>query len=203
MQRVLLPLSAAAFLLALGAGCGGPQTSVTQVWKAEVASPMRSVLVFGVGMDDTNRRAIEDAMAAELSKRHVAVKPSYELFPGTPSDRDAARKLVTQAGFEGVLVATQRKVTEKTTVLPGTYYGGFWNNYYGQAPWIDYDPGYVLTDEVVTFETTLWDERAGDRLVWSADLQTTNPSAGRKFATSLTESVMSKLEEGGLVPKPR
>ncbi len=193
---------AALLSLALAVGCGGPQTSVTQGWKAEVTAPVRSVLVFGVGMDETNRRTVEDTMTSELAKRHVAARPSYALFPGgAPPDRETARKLVTQGQFDAVLVATLRNVTERTTVLPGTYYGGFWNTYYGQQPWLSYDPGYVVTEQIVHFETTLWDTRAGDRLVWSADLATTNPSEGRKFATSLTDSVMSKLEDGGLVHK--
>jgi hypothetical protein len=190
---------AVALSTALLTGCGGPKTSVTQVWKATVTSPLRSVLVFGTNMDETNRRALEDAMVSELGRHHVAAKPSYELFPGKPPDREDARKLVTQSGFEGVLVATLRKVSERSTVLPGAYYGGFWSSYYGQA-WGYYDPGYVLTDEVVSFETTLWDARAGDRLVWSADLETTNPSDGREFARSLTGRVVSTLDKSGFLP---
>lgn len=200
-RHALRSLAGVAVVLVMGCS-GGPQTSVTQVWKAQVvAAPMKSVLVFGARMDETNRRSVEDALVTGLAKHQMAAKPSYVLFPNGPPDRDTAREAVKQGGFDGLLVATLRNVTEKTTILPGTYYGGFWNNYYGQA-WGYYDPGYVLTDKVVSFETTLWDARSDERLLWSANLETRNPSeAGGDYVKSLTDGVVSSLVKNGLLPQ--
>lgn len=202
-RHALLSVVALAFVLIAGCG-GGPKTSVTQVWKGEVAAPpLKSILVFGARMDEANRRVVEDAMVAELRRRQIAARPSYELFPGALPDRDKARDAVKAAGIEGVLVATLRNVREQSTVMPSTYYGGtgLWSSYYGGPAWGYWDPGYVVTDRLVSFETTLWSERTGDQLLWAAMTETKNPSAGKEFANSLTKAVIASLENEGLVPK--
>lgn len=189
--------------LVLAAGCGGPSTSVTQTWSAPLgAPPMKTMLVFAAKMDEANRRALEDGLVAELGKHDVAAKPSYVLFPGEPPERDTAREAVKSAGFDGVLVATMTSVREKQTYVPGSYGGGFWTSYYGNA-WSSYSPGYVVTDEVVSFETTLWDSRAEDKLVWASFTETTNPSEGRDFVKSLTKAMMGSLEKTGVIPPER
>jgi hypothetical protein len=92
-----------------------------------------------------------------------------------------------------------RNIREKQTYIPGTYQGGFWTSYYNQG-WGSWSPGYVITDEIVSFETTLWDTRAEDRLVWAMLTETTNPSSGPKFVQSVTRSIEVGLERAGLVP---
>jgi hypothetical protein len=194
---------ATAFIVSLvlaAIGCGGPETSVTQTWKAPMTPTplMRTIIVFGAHMDEANRRVLEDGFVAELGRHGVAARPSYILFPGDPPSRDKAREVVRAAGFEGILVATMKNVRERETYVPGAYGGGFWSSYYG-AGWGLYSPGYVTTDEVVSFETTLWDTRAEDRLVWATFTETINPSSGQDFVRSLTKKVLEELEKGRLV----
>lgn len=200
------PALALAVLLALPivASCAGPATSVTQVWQAPWSPPpMKKVIVFGARMDEANRRALEDALVSDFARRGVTAMPSYVLFPGEPPDRDKAREAVKTAGFDGILVATLKSVREKQSYVPGSYGGGFWASYYGSG-WSYYSPGYVVTDEVVTFETTLWDTRAEDKLVWAMSTATTNPSSGREFVKSLTTAVIEGLEKSRFTPpEPR
>jgi hypothetical protein len=60
-----------------------------------------------------------------------------------------------------------------------------------------------VTDETVVFETTLWDLRTGDRLVWTARTETLNPSNGTDFAISLKRAIDPTLaKEGFIVPAP-
>jgi hypothetical protein len=205
-RRQVLRVIAAPLLalsLSLLASCGGPTTSVTQVWQAPWAPPpMKSMIVFAARMDEANRRALEDELVAALGTHEVTAKPSYLLFPGEPPDRDRAREAVKGAGFDGILVATMKSVREKQTYVPGTYGGGFWASYYGSG-WSAYTPGYVVTDEVVSFETTLWDTRAEDKLAFATFTETTNPSAGQKFVRSLTDSVVEALDTARLVAPRR
>lgn len=198
-RHALRWIAALALALGLVGACGGPETSVTQTWKATWAPPMKTVLVFGARMDEANRRALEDSFVAGLRSHGVVAKPSYEVFPGQPPEREKAREIVKAAGFEGLLVASLRNVREKTTYVPGSYHGGFWSSYYGPG-WGYWDPGYVLTDKFVDWEMTLWDARAEDRLAWTATLETNNPSAGGEFVKSVTGTTLGLLEKQGLIP---
>jgi hypothetical protein len=162
---------------------------------------MKRMIVFVARMDEPNRRALEDGLATELRRRGVDARPSYELFPGELPERAKAQAMVREQGYEGILFATLKDVTERQTFVPGTT-GGFWTSYYGYG-WGYGSPGYVMTDEIVTFETTLWDARAEDRLVWTLLTKTTNPSSGRSFVKSLTNAVAPALEKARLVPPER
>jgi hypothetical protein len=189
-------------IAALLAGCGGAQTSVTEVWKAPIAAaPMKNMIVFGAHLDEANRRALEDAYVAALSEHGVAAKPSYTMFPGEPPPRDQAREAVKNAGFDGILVSRLRSVREKQTYVPGYREDGFWGGYYGPG-WGYWSPGYVVTDEIVNFDTTLWDTRSGDQLVFALTTKTTNPSSGTDFVQSLTKTVIKALEAQNLLPTP-
>ena len=183
------------------ASCASTQTSVTQLWKAPiVAAPMRSVIVFGANLDEANRRALEDAYVRALSAHGVDAKPSYALFPGEPPPREQAQEAVKKAGFDGILVSRLRSVREKQTYQPGDYGGGFWSGYYGSG-WGYWSPGYVQTDELVAYDTTLWDARASDKLDFALTTQTKNPSSDKDSVRSLTKTVVKALEDHKLLPE--
>ncbi len=189
----------AAVAVALCVGCSGARTSVTQIWQAPAPStaPMKSAIVFGARMDEANRRALEDALVAELAKHDVRATPSYAVFPGPPPQPDKAREKVKELGFEGILVMSLKDVSERSTYVP-SYSGSFWSAYYGPGWWGG--PGYVVSDEIVTFESTLWDPRAEDKLVWAALTKTTNPSIGKSYIGSLVKAVVPKLTDARLIP---
>ena len=196
--------------VALGA-CSRSQTSVAHVWRADVTvAPMRSVIVFGAHMDEATRRSVEDAFVGALRGHEVAARPAYDLFPVAPEDPEKARALVKEHALEGILVLTMKNTYEKQTFYPGHYHPGFWSAYRmgpGAVGWggpsYFYSPGYVETTEEVAFETTLWDARDDDRLVWAALTRTTNPSAGRDFVKSLTGTVVPAIARARLLPPAR
>lgn len=197
MKRIGLVIAA----LIVGAGavaCGPPTTSLTQVWQAETPrTPFGSMLVFAVRMDEANRRVLEDTFVADLQRRGVRAAPSYVLFPGELPPMDAARRQVSEAHYEGILVLKLRGVRDETRYVPTAT--GFWSGYYGG--WGYYgSPGSVVTDETVIFETTLWDLRAEDRLLWTARTETLNPTNGTDFAISLKRAVNPELTKQGLLP---
>jgi hypothetical protein len=201
-RRHALGCGMAALALGLVAGCGA-ETSVTQLWNARIpAAPVKTLIVFGAHMDEANRRSLEDAYVAELSKHAVLAKPSYAFFPaGEAPARDDARQAVKAAGFDGILVSKMRSVRETQSYVPG-YAGGFWYGYYGPS-WTSWSPGYVFTDRIVDFDTTLWDTRSGDELVFAVTTETSNPSSNQSFIHSLTKTVLSSLDEKRLIPPGR
>jgi hypothetical protein len=161
---------------------------------------MKSLVVFGGRLNATNRRTLEDAFVSAIRAHGVRATASYTLFPAELPSADAARAAMQQTDADGFLVATMRGVSEKTTLVPGAYGGGFWGGFYGPGwggPW---DAGYVETDEFVRFETSVWDNRDNGHLVWSAVTQTENPRSGRDFAASLVHNVVPAISGTGLLP---
>lgn len=199
--RLVLGGAVSAALMAIAASGCSTRTTVSDVWTAHdtTVAPMRSVLVIGARMDDTNRRSLEDGLAASLGQHGVRATPSYKLFPNGFPNADQARQAVEQVGFQGLLVSTSKGTTERTTIVPGTY--DFWSGYYFGPGWGGWYPGYVYTDQFVKFETSLWDERTGGKLVWSAVTQTENPSSGRDFVKSLQRTIIPAIEAAGFIPR--
>ncbi|HXN34140.1 MAG TPA: hypothetical protein VN894_19895, partial [Polyangiaceae bacterium] len=105
-----------------------------------------------------------------------------------------------QAGVDGVIVASMKGVSERQTYVPGAYEGGFWGGFYGPGWGGTWDPGYVVTDRFVKFDTSLWDPSGNGKMVWSAVTQTENPSSGKDFLSSLTKSVIPAMTQAGFLP---
>jgi hypothetical protein len=198
--RARLCGSAAVVTVVLGIAASGcaTKTALTEVWTGAAApGPMRSVLVIGARADQTTRHTIEDAFAANLAEHGVRATPSYALFHDMFPASEEAQDIVRKIGFDGLLVATSKGTTEKATVVVDG--ADFWHGYYGPG-WGGWYEGYVYTDQFVKFETTVWDQRAGGKLVFAALTQTRNPSSGSDFARSLTKTVVPAMTKATLVP---
>jgi hypothetical protein len=192
-------VAVAAAFAALSLGCGGASTTVSDQWKdpSYVAGPMKRVVVIGLRLEPASRRVLEDRFVAELAKQGVQAAPSYSIFGDTLPDRETARATLARDGYDGALALRLQRVEEKQRYVPGSYYssGSPYGPFWGAST---YDPGYVVTDKIVSFETSLWDLRDGDR-VWTANTQTENPSSGKDFAKSLSKEVLPNLSKQQLV----
>jgi hypothetical protein len=194
LSYTLPALSIGALALVCGA-CTTEPTQVTDVWKdPSYAGPMKNIVVFGAKLNETNRHTLEDGFVSALAGRSVRATQSYKVLPNPLPSREAARSMLKQASFDGVLVATLKGVKDEVTVVGGT---GLWDGYYGST-WGD---EYAVTEPVVKFETSLWDPTSG-KVVWSAVTQTDNPSSGTDFTNSLTKEVVPRLEGAGLISPP-
>jgi hypothetical protein len=184
--------------LALATGCA-TKTSTTQLWQAEYSAvPVRRVVVFGLGMAEAQRRSVEDHLAGALADHGVAATPSYQLFPGM-----VGREVVTSQGYDGAVVASVRATRDRPRYVPGYWISsGFGGGYYAGYGWgAGWSPGYVVTDELVDVETSLWDLRSDkDHLVWSALTETVNPKSGEDLEKSLTKEVLKKMTGAGVIP---
>ncbi len=183
-------------MLAAAPGCSTP-TSTTELWQAKniPRAPMQRIVVFGQGLSETGRRTLEDGLVSALAARGVGARPSYDLF-ATPPDKETARSVVTAAGFDGALVAKLQSIRDKTTYAPGGVSTGLWDGNYMPSSY------YVVEDEEVNVQTTLWDLRdKRGTLVWSAVTKTTNPSSGNDAVNSVAKEIVPKLEDSGLIPK--
>jgi hypothetical protein len=186
-------VSIGALALTCGA-CSTESTQVTDVWKdpSYAAGPMKNIVVFGARLNETQRRTLEDGFVSALAQHNTRATQSYKILPSPLPSADAARAMLQQSGFDGVLVAQMRGMNETVTDV-GTV--GFWGGYYGPA----WGEPYVVAEPVVKFETSLWDPSGAGKVVWSAITQTDNPSSGKDFTASLTKQVIPMMEKAGLI----
>jgi hypothetical protein len=161
---------------------------------------MTSVVVFGGRLSGSERHLLEDGYVAALTAHGVRATPSYTLFPDgrVGPEPNAIRTTLLSAGYDGALVSTMRGASERILVAPGAdWAGGFDGAYSAGSP-----PVAAALDQVVAFETTFWSARSG-QMVWSANTRTDNPSSGRDFVSSLTQTVVPSLADAGLIPPGR
>lgn len=190
--RWLLRLAAAAALLAASA-CSTP-TVVNAQWADPQfsAKPIRSIVVFGITNDTTNRRVFEDAMVAQLVAKGVKATPSYQFAPGPgPASQDVMKKAIVESGANGVLLTRIVNISQSVRVTPGTNFGpgpgfgpgfgpgwggagfGGFHGFYGGmwASSMNIPPS-ISIDENVGADTRLF-EAKDFGVVWSASTTTT------------------------------
>src|SRR5207253_2206694 len=139
---------------------------LTDQWKdpSYQAGPMRHVMVLGLNVEPATRRLVEDRFVSDLRNEGVQATQSYALFGENIPDRETARGILARGGYDGALVLRLQRVQESARYVPsadGGFYGSRYNGYWGGT---SYSPGYYTTDEIVQFETTLWDVRDGARV---------------------------------------
>lgn len=148
---------------------------------------MHRVLVFAARMDQAHRRTLEESFVDELAQHGVSAQPSYTLFPDEPPKKEETRAILLKNGYDGVLVASVKSIKNERRWEMGPSY---WYYNYGA-------PGYVVTDEAVRCETSLWELRDGsEKLVWTAASKTLNPANARDFNESITKAVVPELTAG-------
>ena len=189
--RQAFPFVTLLVTLSLG-GCQ-PQTIVLGTASAEQPSgrpPMGRMLVLGARMGEGDRRAVESGFATGLRGNGVDAHPAFEIFPVPPTDRDQARATLTANGYDGVLIVALAKVEDEQCGELGNEKGG---------PCTHSRGGYMVTDRYVTIESTLWDVRGTDEIVWAAGTETINPSNRKQLAESVSRVVVPALSQARFI----
>jgi hypothetical protein len=197
-MRIRTAIASLSVALGLAAACATTApTEITDTWRSPAfgAGPLTNVMVFGAGVEPESRRAVEDAFASAMSEHGMRATPSYRFFPNAIPSPAVARDALVRRGFDGALFAEMKGKDEKVTAKA---WGCCVDRHDRAGVW--QAPVAVGTDEVVTFETTLWDPRQTGSLVWAASTRTENPSSARDFAKSLVDEVVPALVEAGLIP---
>jgi hypothetical protein len=201
--------------LVMVVGLGGCATSkIESAWAEPTATPesfasMKQVLVVAMVSDGAIRRASEDAMDVAVSSGprgqsgDLVVHPSYTLLDDKDlGNREAARKKVEAAGYDGAVLMSYVSSQQKVTVTPPTYSGGFWGGYgrygYGGGAMI-YDPGSVRTDTILKLQVSIYSLKE-EKLLWSGVSRTLNPSDVQKLIGDVTQAMADDLRKRGLLP---
>ncbi|HEY2679235.1 MAG TPA: hypothetical protein VGI65_19875 [Steroidobacteraceae bacterium] len=208
MSRLSHALTLGAAMLLLGA-CT-ESTVFVSTWKAPDAGTIspgnRTIAAVFVSTNDSQRRAAEDTLAADISARGGRGIASYVMLPASQHyNADAARSRLKEAGANGVVVMRVVGRDQQVTVSPGAptpaYYGGF-GPYWGYGWNYAYSQPTVYTDTLISVETLVY-SLDRDKLLWASTSRTTNP---KDLATMVTEvaaaTVNEMTKQGLLAPKP-
>ena len=168
--------------------------------KIPTAQPIqfrKTVTVF-VTKDEAMRRSVEDQLAA----RFTGGVPSYTIIRTIdPDNHEAILDRLRETGFDGAVIMRVVDVTTQPAYVPGSYwyatpytFNGYWN-----AAWAyPYDPGYVVTDRIVSVETQVY-SLAEDKLIFAARSETTNPASARKLTSSIMRHITADMKKKGLL----
>jgi hypothetical protein len=187
-------------------------TKFVSTWKAPGARPFdpvgAKVATIVMIKGEAQRRASEDRLANELSKRGAAAVPMYSLMP-TPDDsfdESLARAALEKNDVTGVVVLRPVSVEKELVADPVAYgdtvYGGFWGGYYGYG-WNhpyggDVAVANVHTHVTVSVETLLYSLRSNG-LVWAGRSETANPENVDELIDDVMEAAGKELEREGLI----
>jgi hypothetical protein len=207
MRRAII-LMLSTFLGLLAVSCG--TTQLTNLWRdpSYNAPPMKKLLVVAFRRDQVNRRMWEDAFVAAIGKQDPAAGavPSYHLFPNDVPDPDSLGPIVTEQGFEGVLLVSRVERDTLTADVPGytsqepvTKYSRRWNTFVTRYQDV-YHPGTIDTSMAVSVRTDLLLPKGDEgQMVWSATSQSVNPASRDEFRAGVATTVAKQLRKAGFI----
>jgi hypothetical protein len=197
-----LTIGAAALLLS---ACTESTTFVS-TWKSPdvttIAPGNQTVAAVFVSTDESQRRAAEDTLAADLSARGRHGMPSYVMLPASQHySSEAARARLKEAGANGVVVmrvvAKDQQVTISQGAPPPRYYGGF-GPYWGYGWDYAYSQPTVYTDTLISVETLVY-SLDQDKLLWASTSRTTNPKDLSTLVTEVAAATVNEMTRQGLL----
>ena len=192
--------------IAIGA-CATSSTTLTSSWKNPEAKPAdfqgRKVAAVYISPNESSRRAAEDKLAAEITRRGAVGVPVYTLLSTEElKNTDASKAKLTAAGITGVICMRVSDQKQEVTVTPGYwsggYYGGGWGPYWGHGWGMAYSPGYMDTDTIISVETLIYSLEQ-DKLLWAGMSETVDPSKLDSFIAQLASAIAVELKKQGLL----
>lgn len=184
-------------------------------------APFTKLAVIGIMKHTDESRAFESEVIQKFEKHGVQAVPGFSFLDGKKDlTKDQMEQRVAGTHADGVLIfkiiavdKSNRYVPPTTYVTPDVdpydwwedqfwgYYTpypyGYWGYWY-PAVQVVTTPGYWETSKTYRVETSLY--RASDhKLVWTAVSDTFDPTSRVDLASSLSGTILKKLDKAGLV----
>jgi hypothetical protein len=195
-------------------GCG-PTQKVIGFWSdPEAASmgPYSKIFVIILLPNRENNFFIESEMGSALVSRGYKVVLSNDVFPPNMElsekfTREQLAAAIKETGCDAVLTLALLDSKTVESYHPGTAYYpmnyGYYGNYYGYYNYyqpVVYSPGYYSVDKTFYLETNAYD-LASDKLVWSLQSESKNPTDLEATFQEYSAMVIKHLEGKGLAKK--
>jgi hypothetical protein len=209
--------------------CGTPATQITGSWKDPAATNYKDFFVAVLTKNLQARQRLEADISTRLTKEHVKVTRSLEVFPHTekvetPEERQAAIVKIQSLGHDAIMVIKIVNKTEDTRYIAGTssyaptnvgigtgynlqttgapppgQYGAF-GMYYLDNYGTHSTPGYYKMDQAYFVESNLFDAKT-EKLVWSAQSEVFNPANLNSASGDFSFVMVDALKKGNLIYK--
>lgn len=203
VNRLYTPLL---FLLFVLASCG-PSNKVTFSWNDKNFKADKSYKKIFTAALVTNphvRTHLEEEMSKASLALGFSVERSWDYFPptfsqGKPIDKEIMMGKIKELNCDLIFTITLVDKESETRYIPGMSgiygpyagYGMGFRGYYSYwYPYI-YDPGYYVTDKRYFMEGNLFDT-VSDKLIWSVQTESLNPSSMEKFSKEIVSVMFEK-----------
>jgi hypothetical protein len=179
-------------------------TTFTSTWKApgtEPVSPIgRKVAAVFISPDESQRRAGENALAADLTQRGAIGIASFTVVPDR-ADGEAARQRLRDAGANGAVVMRIVRKDQEITYPPGMSvpvssrrFGPYWGDSWRRVQ----EPGTFTTNTIVAVETLVY-ALEPDTLLWASSSRSANPRDLDALVREVASATAREMANQGLL----
>ncbi len=201
-------------VLALVGACA-PSTKILGSWASpeKKAGGYNNIFVTAITENLMARQEMENNLDELLKEEGIEAKSSFEIIPPgfipSATNKDKVINEIKAGGHDAILTMALLDQTTETRYVPGTTmyspmgYGGGYGSFYGYYSYYSptmYTPGYYDTDKTYYIEINLYDAET-EKLVWSSQSETTNPSSVESVAPYFAKTVVDQLIKDGLIVK--
>jgi hypothetical protein len=196
-------------LIAVSISCS-LSTDIVAVWRSPESALNRyeHICIAAMTENVSNKQIVEEEMHKKLLSKGIKSSKMADLFPykftGQAAEKDLILNKVRENGNDAILTFALIKHKEETRYVPGSstytpYYGyGTYGGYYGYYGARVYDPGYYTQDDVYFIESNLYDVKT-EKLVWSCQSKTYNPSDIVQFSKDFTLAITNQLVKSKVI----
>lgn len=214
MKKLLFIIAIGLFSIPMLFLSGCNTTKVISSWKAPNASIRSYNKILVIGLMDAKERGlreeIENKLVASFASQGISAGSSYaeygpKVFENM-TEQEALSKIGAD-GYDGAFMVVLLDKSKERTYNPGYmyytpyygYYGRFWpyyNTLYGRI----WEPGYYTTSTNYIIEANFYDLK-NDKLEYSAQTKSFNPSSSRSLASELSEKLLQDMMSKNVIQR--
>jgi hypothetical protein len=195
-------------ILVIVTGCSS--VSLTGSWIDPEAKSVegKTVAIFCVTPRLDVREKVETQMTAGLKARGVDALSSLDFITPGKMDIEIIKTILKNKNVAGVIIVSLLDSQKETYYVPGTTayypasYGRPYYGYYGAVYSNVYDPGYYQTTTSYFIECNAY-RLSDDKLVYSSQTKTVDPSNVDKFAYEFADVIVKDLVSKGVLSEAK
>ena len=217
MKKISTYFAGFAAVMLLTVGCASTKVLTSWSLSGDNNQSMKKVLVIGMmggKFTGAQYQFENDAVAALQESGVAAISSMAQYGPATfngMTQEDIFKK-ITSEGVTSVLFISLLDREKQLNWNPGTVWVGgpsrfaysrSWSWHFAYGSHMIYTPGYYSIDTNYILDARLYSLVDNDKLIYSAQTSTINPSNVSRLSSSFTRSIIRDMQANGLVPRQR
>ena len=201
-------------VLLLLTSCSATRMTDTWVNKEYTNYQPKKVLIVGLTDNLTARKLFEEQLKTELTKRGVQASESYDIFKPTFTSLKQTEeaiekevKIITNEGFDAILISAVKGVDEKVSYSGDTYLRNYYWRRFGRYYYLVQDvhlvEGYYNKYKIYHIEASLYNlkENNDKSLVWVASYDLVDPNRLNTTVTNYVTAIIRSLQDQQIIIK--